>query len=434
MRSPVAPHPAPALAITCALALPAGTLLATGLENGEIQANAQFLSGGLSVGAEQELTMEVRSPDPSQFPPLPNAAPALARIDAAMPAITHLTTAGSSSVLNQFNSAAQSLVEYVDNLVVNAEGIAVGTDLIVAVAWDVSGRTEFSAPDRIRTRSRALLDAVGIDLDPDPDAPDPPRQQWARDFSNYDKNVPGELGQVSLEFLVQAGTPNPGNIRLRTATGVLVGGAGSNFTGNYNCQARSELTVTLVGAIDVKTTAGQTLFRWNTHAHSGLDYGSRDDNPPVAPSLTVGNSPAGDDFTALSWQSNENHHYFVEMTADDTNWTFLTEAGGTGDLIEIDVIGDPRVTGYRLREFFGSESPDHNVRSPHLHVFRKEDNGLMVRLAWNTHPQEIYQLNEVLPDGILSPVFAAIGDGSAIWFDFEPTGSGRVFQVTAIQN
>ena len=82
-----------------------------------------------------------------------------------------------------------------------------------------------------------------------------------------------------------------------TATGVLVGGAGSNFTGNYNCQARSELTVTLVGAIDVKTTAGQTLFRWNTNAHSGLDYGSRDDNPPVAPSLTVGNSPAGDDFT-----------------------------------------------------------------------------------------------------------------------------------------
>ena len=434
MRSPAAPYPASVLAITCALALPAGTLLATGLENGEIQANAQFLSGGLAVGAEQELTMEVRSPDPGQFPPLPNAAPALARIDAAMAAVTHLTTAGSSSVLNQFNSAAQSLVEYVDNLVVSAEGIAVGTDLIVTVAWEVSGRTEFSAPDRIRTRSRALLEATGIDLDPDPNAPDPPRQQWARDFSNYNKNISGEFGRVSLDFLVQAGTPNPGNIRLRTATGVLVGGAGSNFTGNYNCQARSELTVTLIGAIDVRTTAGQTLFRWNTNAHSGLDYGSRDDDPPVAPSLTVRNSPAGDDFTALSWQSNENRYYFVEMTADDTHWTFLTEAGGTGGLIEIDVIRDPRVTGYRLRELFGAESPDHNVNSPHLHVFRKEGNGLKIRLAWNTHAQEIYQLHEVLSDGILSPVFAAIGNGSAVWFDFEPTGSGRVFQVTAIQN
>ena len=74
------------------------------------------------------------------------------------------------------------------------------------------------------------------------------------------------------------------------------------------------------------------------------------------------------------------------------------------------------------------------MRSPHLHVFRKEGNGLKVRLAWNTHAQEIYQLNEVLPDGILSPVFAAIGDGGAVWFDFEPIGSGRVFQVTAIQN
>ncbi len=441
MRSPAASYPSPFLALTCALALPVGPLLATGLENGEIRANAQSLSGGFAVGAEEELTMEVRSPGLDQIPPLPNAAPALARIDATMEAITHLATAGSTSERSQFNSAAQSLVESVDNLVVNAEGVAVGTDVIVTVAWIVAGRSEFSSPDRIRTRSRALMDAAGIDLDPDPEAPDPPRQKWARDFSNYAEDVPGEFGQVSFDFLVQAGTPNPGNIRLRSAVGVLVGDLGSNFTGTYNCQARSELTATLVGAIDVRTTTGQTLYRWDTNAHSGLDYGSRDDDPPPAPTLTAGNSSIGEEFTSLSWNSSSNTYYLVEVTVDPgpagggvpstANWTFLTEVEGTGALVEIDVVRDPRVTGYRLRAFPGSGSTDHTIRPPHLHVFRKANEGLKVRLAWNTHPREAYQLNEVLPDGLLSPVFAAIGDGSAVWFDFEPTGASRVFQVSA---
>ena len=97
MRSPSASF----LAAAWALAACAGTLLATGLENGEVQANAQFLSGGAAVGAEQELSMEVRSPGANQFPPLPNAAPALARINATMPSITHLATAGSNSQLGQ---------------------------------------------------------------------------------------------------------------------------------------------------------------------------------------------------------------------------------------------------------------------------------------------------------------------------------------------
>ena len=434
MRSPAASYPAPGLAITCALLLGTGPLLATGLENGEIQANAQFLEGGSAVGAEQELAMEVRSPGPNQFPPLPNAAPALARIVATMPSITHLTTAGSTSDLNQFNSAAQSLVEYVDNLVVNAEGIAVGTELIVTVAWEVAGRTEFNAPDRIRTRSRLLLDAKGIDLDPDPNAPDPPRQEWARDFSNYAETVPGEFGQVTFDFLVRAGIPSEGNIRLRSAAGALVGGAGSSFTGTYNCQARSELTVALAGAIDVRTKAGQTLYRWSTNALSGLDYGFRDDEPPAPPALTEGKSPAGDEFTSLSWSSRENHHYFIEVTRNGADWTFLTEVAGTGEVVGIDVIRDPRVTEYRIQELFGNSSTDHTLRPPTLHVFRKQDKGLKVRLAWDTHPREIYQLNEVLPDGRLSPVFAAVGDGSAVWFDFQPTTPGRVFQISALQN
>ena len=430
MRSPSASFLAAAWALTAC----AGSLLATGLENGEVQANAQFLSGGAAPGSEQELSMEVRSPGANQFPPLPNAAPALARIDATMPSITHLATAGSNSDLGQFNSAAQTLVEYVDNLIVTAEGVPTGTDLIVTVAWDVSGQVSFSAPDRIRTRSRVLLDAVGIDLDPDPDAPDPPRQKWARDVSNYDENVADEFGQVTFEFLVQAGTPSPGNIRLRSAAGALVGGPGSNFTGNYSCQARSELTAALVGAIDVRTGAGQTLYRWNTNSHSGLDYGFRDEEPPAAPPLTAEDSPAGSEFTALSWSSRENHHYFVEASINNTNWILLTAVSGTGDIVNINVVREPRVTGYRLREVFGSGPTDHTLLPPTLHVFRKEVDGLKVRLAWNTHPREIYQLNEVLPDGSLSPTFAAIGDGTAVWFDFQPSTPGQIFQVNVIRN
>ena len=422
-----------ACVLACVFAWPA-TSSATGLENGEVQANAQFLSGGVTTTADLLLEMEVRSPDLTQLPPPPNAAFALANIEATMASITHRTTAATSSALNQFNSAAQSLVEYVDNLVVNAEGVSTGTELIVTVAWDVSGRAEFNAPDRIFSRSRLLVNAAGLDLDPDPNAPDPPRQQWSRDATNYDGEVLDPFGRVTFDFLVQAGTPDPGNIRLRTATGVLVGDAGSIFTGNYDSDATSELILTLVGAVEVRTTSGRPLYRWETNAHSGLDYGSRDEDPPLPPPLSVGNSPHGNEFARLSWQSSGNYYYQVEVTSDGSGWSLLSEVRGNDDLIEIDVIRNPRVIGYRLLEFFGSESSDYSVRSPLLHVIRKDGNAGKVRVAWNTHQQEVYQLNEILGDGSLSPVFAAVGDGSAVWFDFDPVGPRRLFQVSAFEN
>ena len=407
---------------------------ATGLENGEVQANAQFLSGGMTSLAEELLEMEARSPDLSQLPPPANAAFALANIEATMATISHRTSAATSSALNQFNSAAQSLVEYVDNIVINVEGIATGTDLIVTVAWNVSGNTGFSAPDRIFTRSRLLVDAAGLKLEQDPNAPDPPRQQWKRDATNYDGEVLDSFGQVSFDFLVQEGTPDPGNIRLRTATGVLVGDAGSIFTGNYDSEANSELTLSLVGAVHVRTVTGQPLYRWETIAHSGLDYGFRDEEPPPPPPLTIGGSPHGNEFTRLSWPSRDGYYYQVETTPDGTNWASLSEIRGTGNLLEIDVIPSSRVTGYRLLEFFGSESSGHTVGTPLLQVFRKDNDGGKVRVAWNTHQQEVYQLNEVLPDGTLSPVFAAVGNGAAVWFDFQPLGKSRVFQVAAFEN
>jgi len=434
MRLLCASRPDTLCAIISASLMSAGTLAGSGLENGEVQANAQFLFGGTAIGQEEELSMEVQSPGPAQFPPLPNAAPALARINASMLSVSHLATSGSNSDLGQFNSAAQTLVEYVDNIVVSAEGVAPGAELILTVAWDVSGQSVFNAPDRIRTRSRLLLDAAGIDLDPDPNAPEPPRQIWSRDFSNYEETTEGEFGQIRFDFLVRAGVPSPGNIRMRSAAGVLVGGSGSNFTGSYNCQATGELTAEVVGAVDLRTKSGETIYRWTTNSHSGIDYGSRDDDPPQAPTLTVNPSETGAEFTALSWESRENHFYLVESTTGNGIWALVTEVAGTGLPVRIDLLTDQRASGYRIREIFGSQSSNHVVKPPVLKVLRKDNDGLSIRLAWNTHPQEIYQLNEILPDGSESPAFAVSGDGAATWFDFSPETQGRVFQVRAIKN
>lgn len=418
----------------CAIMMPAGVLTGSGLENGEVQANAQFLSGGATVGREEQLTMEVQSPGSSQVPPPSNAAPSLARLDASMLSVSHQVTAGSNSALNQFNSAAQTLVEYVDSVVVNAEGVTTGTELILTVAWDVSGQSVFNAPDRIRTRSRLLLDAKGIDLDPEPDAPEPPRQKWSRDVSNYEETIEGEFGEVQFDFLVRAGVPSQGNIRMRSATGVIVGARGSNFTGNYECQATGELTAEVIGAVDLRTKDGQTLYQWTTNSQSGIDYGARDDDPPEAPELTVSPSAAGEGFKALSWSSKENHYYLIESTTGSNVWNRLTEVPGTGQSIRIDLLIDARVTGYRIQEIFGSQSTDHAVEAPALHVMRTSGSDLQIRLAWNTHPQEIYQLNEILANGSESPVFAASGNGAAVWFDFQTQGQTRVFQVRAIKN
>ena len=107
---------------------------------------------------------------------------------------------------------------------------------------------------------------------------------------------------------------------------------------------------------------------------------------------------------------------------------------GTGLPLSIDLLNEGRTTGYRIREIFGSQSSGHVVKAPVLQVLKSHSDGPNIRLAWNTHPQEIYQLNEILPDGTESPAFAVSGDGAATWFDFEPETQSRVFQVRAIKN
>ena len=141
MRLLSASRPDSFCATVVASVLFTGILTGSGLENGEVQANGQFLSGGAALGQEGALSLEVASPESGQLPPPPNAAPALARINGSMLSVSHLASAGSNSELGQFNSAAQTLVEYVDNIVVSAAGIAPGTQLSLTVARDVSGQS-----------------------------------------------------------------------------------------------------------------------------------------------------------------------------------------------------------------------------------------------------------------------------------------------------
>ncbi|NIP98085.1 MAG: hypothetical protein GWO24_33545, partial [Akkermansiaceae bacterium] len=68
-------------------------------------------------------------------------------------------TAGISSTFSHASSSGTALIDFVDNLIVNAEGVAPGTDLIVEVTWIIEGNTEFNGPDRIRNRSKILLEA-----------------------------------------------------------------------------------------------------------------------------------------------------------------------------------------------------------------------------------------------------------------------------------
>ena len=120
-------------------------------------------------------------------------------------------------------------------------------------------------------------------------------------------------------------------------------------------------------------------------------------------------------------------------TASDA-WELLTEVHGTGGPVTIDLLIRREVTAFRIREIFGTHASDHTVKPPALHILRVDDNGLRIRLAWNTHPQEIYQLNEILDDGSESPVFAIAGNGAATWFDLQPENDGRIFQIRSIKN
>lgn len=407
---------------TLGLALPLGSLSATGLENGELYANGAELLGGATNSAAEPINMVLQTPDFS----------AGASLSGFMTPIELEASGSIDTNRNQLVSQATSLVEFVDNLVVNAEGIAAGTELIVEVAWTVSGTTFFDGPNNVDQRSKVLVQADGVDLDPDPDAPDPPPQIWTHDVSNFETEILSEFGEIRFEFLVQAGTPDPGNIRLRAAAGMLV--FGSVFDGQFTANALANLTVTFVGATNVKTAEGQTLYRWDTNAHSGLDYGMRDEDPPLIPEITVGPSTGGPDLLKLSWFSAADEYYIVETTTDNTTWTPLTEVLGTGSIVDIDIFLDDAVLDYRLVVHAGNGSPNPTVVTPRMRFFLVDDGGLKVRVAWLGNHWEIYQLNEVDLDGNLSPLHAAVGDGGALWFDFTPITPGQLFQIQAIQN
>ncbi len=395
----------------------ASTHLSAALENGEVVVNAEPPATGQTSTAAQSIALIVVDA------PIGSAA-----LLGPMTAIDHRASGAINSAAFQSFSLATSLVDFVDNLVVNAEGIATGTQLIVEVGWTVNGAVSISSPPQITTRSRVLLEAAGIDLDPDPEAPPPPKQSWTRDASNFVPEVSDPEGLVTFEFLVRAGTPQPGNIRLRTVAGIQCGGPGSNIFSSYLASASADLTVDFVGATRVKTAEDIELYRWTTAAASALDYGERDDDPPATPVLTVGPSAGGPGFVNLSWDTMIGEYYLVQATTDNSGWGPVTEVRGTANPVSIDLFQEDTVLAYRLIPQFGIGNPDSSPRRPVLRITKE---AAAMRVAWQTNHWEQYSLNEISANGIATPLNPLSGDGGVHWFDFTPAAPARIFQVSA---
>lgn len=387
------------------------------LERGEVRANTLTPVTGQTADAIESLNLVVVD-DPRGS----------ARATGTMDSIDLTTSANITSTKLQSYSETASLVEFVDSLYVTAEGIDPGTELIVTVAWNVSGNTSFSSSQAITTRAKIVMTAEGIDLDKDDDE-FVPKQAWTRDQSNFVTDVTDPFGQVTFEFLIKAETLQEGNIRLRAAAGSVCGGSGSRLTGTYSSSSSSNLKLDFVGATSVKTTDGSELYRWETNARSKLEYGFRDEDAPVIPDLVIDDSPSGPSLVKLSWDSAAAQYYEVQATKGNDLWVTITEVPGTGGDVAIDLLRDSRVEGYRLVPHPGSGS-GRAFPEPELRVFKT---ATKVRVAFLTDARGVYSLELLDSSGNATPVNAAIGDGGVAWFDFTPRAGTRLFQVTGTQ-
>jgi hypothetical protein len=211
--------------------------------------------------------------------------------------------------------------------------------------------------------------------------------------------------------------------------GFLCGGPGSIFVGGYNADATANLVLKFVGATNVKTADGIELYKWTTVAHSGLLYGSRNDNPPSNPTLIVAPSSGGTKFSNLSWNTVATEYYTVQSSPDGTEWSALTEVLGTGNPVSIDVINPHPGTLYRLISQFGAGTPNPSLRSPAMSLFRNAGGNLLV--AWQTNHWENYSLNQIGAGGGSTPLQSVQGDGGAVRFEFPFAAPGRIFQIAA---
>lgn len=387
------------------------------LERGEVRANTKTPVTGQTIEADEAINLVViDSPRGS------------ARASGTMSSVDLNTSANISSEKLQSYSETAALIEFVDSLYVTAEGIEPGTDLIVTVAWNVSGDTSFDSSQAITTRSKIVMTADGIDLDKEDDE-FVPKQAWTRDQSNFVPDVTNSFGQVTFEFLIKAETLQEGNIRLRAAAGSVCGGSGSRLTGTYNSSSTSHLNVEFVGATNLKTTDGSELYRWETNARSKLEYGSRDEDAPVIPDLTVGESTGGTSLVRLSWDSSASQYYEVQVSKDDQNWETVTEVPGDGGTVNIDLLRDPKNLSYRLQPHPGSGS-GRPFPTPQLMVFKAGDK---VRVAFLTDGRGVYSLELLDDSGNTTTVNAALGNGGVAWFDFTPRAGTRLFQVTGTE-
>lgn len=399
-----------------------------GLENGEVVANSIQELGGKTTSAAQVLSMSAVAPPQTVPPPPPTFAPAVSTIQATMSRIDLSSSGSITGTFNQLGSSGTAQVDFRDNLIVTAEGIDPGTDLIVEITWNVNGAVEFTSTPNIKNRSKILVEADGIQLSPND--PIPPKQQWTRDRANFVNERFDEFGPVTFRYLLQAGTPDfDGNVVMRSVAGFLCGGPGSIFSGNYGASGSAELSVELVGVTNVQTTDGRTLYRWTTNSQSGLPYGSRDEDPPSDPELSVGPSALGPRFSTLSWQTIATEYYLVQASADGSQWQTVTEVLGTGGGVTIEVLNPAPAITYRLVTERGNGTPSPGLRLPVVHLLPVQDGA--IRVAWQTNHWENYALNEIGFDGSKTLLHFVQGDGGASVFELPIEAPVRLVQVEA---
>ena len=136
--------------------LPGLPAMAAGFVDGEVAANSELSAGGTTLTADQMLDMMVVAPRPTIPPPLPSSAPALASLEGNMRTWTMHAEGSITGVFNQGASGAISRVDFVDNLIVNADGIDAGTELIVEVTWKVGGLAEYTTTNGLRNHATLL--------------------------------------------------------------------------------------------------------------------------------------------------------------------------------------------------------------------------------------------------------------------------------------
>lgn len=297
---------------------------------------------GLAFSRVKTLTQDSTAPDTTMWDDfvnlfVGNVQSDFAALSGDMTNLSLHTFAQIADISNDRAANTQSEVSFVDAITLNAPGIPTGTDLLVQIAWKVTGSDSVTSTNAsIQVGSSLLLDGPGS-------------QKWQRFRQEPGPDSVDPFGQVVFEYPIKAGTPEPGNVNMTATAACTAGFVLPIFPVTYNAEADADIDIEFCGIVDVKTTGGTDIGLWTVAAESLLDYGEGTQAPTLSsPALTIGPSPNGPDFVRLSWQGSLFETYTIEGSDGVAAWSNDATAPGEDGVINIDLMpaSEPRI--YRL--------------------------------------------------------------------------------------